>query len=486
MHEIIAILKKDVRRLWWQVAAMLAMCTTLGCLDAGRLAAQPGVVEGFLNVVLPLVWACLIAEAVHGEALVGDREFWMTRPYRWGRLLGAKALFVAAVVHLPSFLTDAGVLMAHGYNLMEVFPQLLLRQLLLAGGLTLPAMALGGLVSDLTKFVIGVPALCATLGLSLGLRQSTSFVFMVGGLVHLAIVLAGVAGVVILVLQYRQRRTRLARIVALSTLLALGVGTPLTAYWHAPVLTAVELPAADIHATMALQPPGPPGVHEAVTRSVFTILPFKTSGIPDQDNAQMASVRLEIAAANGVRYRYDLLGRKDFHITNLGGMNSELTSLFIEMNPRAYDRIKDSKVTITGSIGFLVYEWVHEVRMPIGAVRKVTRGLHCVGRIEGGPDDGPWLNVYCDTPGPDRVLAEVRIDGRLTQPSRGWFGAVGSPGAPLGWLSPLQRRQQKFGVDRSAKEALDGSPIFVVPVRMAGYSTVSFKATDVDLRGYTK
>ena len=125
MREILVILKKDVRRLWWQIAAAAAMSATVGWMDARRAVAQPGIVEGLLNMMLPLVWACLIAQAVLGEPLVGDREFWMTRPYRWPRLLTAKVLFVALFVHLPSLLTDAAILAARGYNPLAALPQLL-------------------------------------------------------------------------------------------------------------------------------------------------------------------------------------------------------------------------------------------------------------------------------------------------------------------------------------------------------------------------
>lgn len=58
------------------------------------------------------------------------------------------------------------------------------------------------------------------------------------------------------------------------------------------------------------------------------------------------------------------------------------------------------------------------------------------------------------------------------------------------WLSPLQRRQQSFGValppDLSVGEALGDAPIAIVPERLAGFATVSFKASGVDLREYSK
>jgi hypothetical protein len=36
---------------------------------------------------------------IHAEALVGDRRFWLTRPYEWKKLLGAKALFLLVFLY---------------------------------------------------------------------------------------------------------------------------------------------------------------------------------------------------------------------------------------------------------------------------------------------------------------------------------------------------------------------------------------------------
>jgi hypothetical protein len=404
MHEILVIFKKDVRRLWWQIAAMLAMSAAVGCLDARRAAAQPGIVEGLLNVLLPLVWACLIAQAVLAESLVGDREFWMTRPYRWPHLLGAKALFVALVVHAPSLVADIAILAARGYNPLAALPQLLAKQLLLAGGLTLPAMALAALVSNLTQFVIGGPVLLVTFAVAAGFRKIGLFAYMYGAGAYLATAVLGVAGVSILLLQYRQRRTRLARILAVSTLLAVAPLAPLVAYQQIFALNMIEFPAANIHAAMTLGPPDPRAVHGHFGRRVYTTLPFKFSGLPESDLAMMTSVTMEVSAANGVHYRYDP-PRADFDC-GLTGIRHGSTRLYLDMNNAAYDRIKDSTVTISGSVGFLVFERGREVPLPIGAARHVTASLHCSSTVMDDPYAGPLVSVFCDTPSRYGVLAE--------------------------------------------------------------------------------
>ncbi len=489
MHEILVILKKDVRRLWWQIAAAAAMSATVGWMDARRAVAQPGIVEGLLNMMIPLAWACLIAQAVHQEPLVGDREFWMTRPYRWPRLLAAKALFAALFVHVPSFLTDAAILAARGYNPIKALPQLLVKQLLLAEGLTLPAMTLAALVSNLTQFVIGVPLLFATLTAALGCPRTFPFHEIPYAVAHLAIAFLALAAVSIALLQYRVRRTRLARILAVSTLVAAGLLATLAAGQRMFTLTVAESPA-NIHAAMTLGPPDPRSVHAPFGRRVFTTLPFRFSGLPASERAWMVSLSMDIAGATGVRYHYAPPMRADFDV-GIGLIQHGSTSLFLGLNHAAYDRIKDSRVTISGTAGFLVYESGREVRLPAGSTAEVTEWMHCSSNLDARRYGDGELNVFCDSPSRGGVLADIRVyemsKGGL-RAERAAFGANTSPSPLVAWLSPLQRRQLIFLVPSSywTGDSLAERPISIVPERLAGYSTVSFRVSDIDLREYTR
>jgi|GEM_PF-3482342 len=59
--------------------------------------------RSLLQVAVPVFWLVMIARLVHEEAIVGDRQFWTTRPYQWSSLLGAKLLFVLVCIALPHF-----------------------------------------------------------------------------------------------------------------------------------------------------------------------------------------------------------------------------------------------------------------------------------------------------------------------------------------------------------------------------------------------
>ncbi len=81
--------------------------------------------------MLPILWLVLIARLIHDEALVGDQQFWLTRPYTWSALLAAKLLFLVLFVFVP-FLVMQCYLLAHaGLNPLASIPGLLLNLLYL-------------------------------------------------------------------------------------------------------------------------------------------------------------------------------------------------------------------------------------------------------------------------------------------------------------------------------------------------------------------
>ena len=81
MKLLLHILRKDARRLWLPLGVTLVLLGVLAHDDGWRSDSMPGLAEGWLNLLLPLAWALLAALAVHEESLVGDREFWTTRPH---------------------------------------------------------------------------------------------------------------------------------------------------------------------------------------------------------------------------------------------------------------------------------------------------------------------------------------------------------------------------------------------------------------------
>src|SRR4030088_2367087 len=121
MKQILNIFRKDLRRFWREIAVSLALLATYSWNDvrgwAGErnLLANAGLaalfgyqfLSGLVATLLPVAWAFLVVRVVQGEALVGDRQFWVTRPYEWKKLLAAKVTFAVLTINRPVPLADS-------------------------------------------------------------------------------------------------------------------------------------------------------------------------------------------------------------------------------------------------------------------------------------------------------------------------------------------------------------------------------------------
>ena len=98
MKQILHILRKDARHHWPEILAALILLTACFAEEprewAHRAPTTPffSFLAGALPVLLFVSWAFLIERLVHGESLVGERQFWITRPYEWRKLLAAQFL----------------------------------------------------------------------------------------------------------------------------------------------------------------------------------------------------------------------------------------------------------------------------------------------------------------------------------------------------------------------------------------------------------
>jgi hypothetical protein len=219
MTQALHILWKDIRHLWPDLLAYAALLLAFGIVapqtwDAGVLTnfyLQSFVV--LLEFILPMCWLFLITRAVHDESLVGDQQFWITRPYRWSSLLMAKLLFVFVCVALPFLLVQSALLLYAGLNPFHALPGLLETLLSYALIVWLPLSIAAALTATVAQSFLALVA-AILLGSSLlsimiafgGPRLSPPGVFPVF-VVLCVLLLAGT-----LLYQYATRNTRRTRL----------------------------------------------------------------------------------------------------------------------------------------------------------------------------------------------------------------------------------------------------------------------------------
>ena len=254
MTQVLGIFRKDARQLRVEIALSLAIAAALvwvipmqwnGPVETLWGAANHRMLElemmtRALSVLLVISWMLLIVRAVHAEALVGDRQFWVTRPYEWKSLLAAKALFVGAFVMLPLVLMQCAVLLRAGLNPLASLGGLAFDLLLVAGILIAPMMAVAAVTSDFVKMALSLVAVVLLLvGRVYAVTMHRSYTvptwllgrwLLLGNLLlpntgepgagrhpqlTIALLLLAVSGAALLV-QYARRRTAVARGILLA------------------------------------------------------------------------------------------------------------------------------------------------------------------------------------------------------------------------------------------------------------------------------
>src|SRR5437764_1977797 len=107
MREAWHIFKKDIQYLRIEIVLVLAM---IGIFTSIVSNGSPygmdiaGVIPGAWIVILfSIASTYLMARLIHAEAIPGDNQFWITRPYNWQSLFAAKVLFLIVFVHVPIF-----------------------------------------------------------------------------------------------------------------------------------------------------------------------------------------------------------------------------------------------------------------------------------------------------------------------------------------------------------------------------------------------
>lgn len=152
MNQILHIFKKDVHRHWPEILVSLAL---LGLFTRHELHPWQNsnafssfspyffILAGrYVTPATILFWGFLIVRVVQGESLVGDRQWWVTKPYEWWNLLAAKLLFIFVFISVPLFHVHLLLLQQFEFPILPNLSALLLTQIALYFVLFLPALLL--------------------------------------------------------------------------------------------------------------------------------------------------------------------------------------------------------------------------------------------------------------------------------------------------------------------------------------------------------
>lgn len=374
MRQTLHIFKKDVRHLWFEIAVAITAIAAFTFTGARRALWLVDPVTNrtaawtIVLILLPLVWWTLIARVIHDEALTGDRQFWITRPYSWKSLLAAKVLFILAFVNLPMLIGDVVILRAYGLHpLGTELPGLLWSQVLLAIVFVLPIATLSALTAGFVQLifailtpsvialVVAVVAPEAVLG---GFWNGTDWVRT-----YCLFLVISVAGSAILVWQYSARRTAAARLLAVGAAILAVLGMTLIPWSAAFKIQSwfskqrVEQPLARVDFDSR---------DKWLTRTVIEgervriELPLNITALPPDMSAKPEGFSVQLQAPDRTMWHTDqaLSG----YASNMG----QEFSLQVTVDGALYRKVKDEPIRVRGSLYLTVFGNRRTALVPFG------------------------------------------------------------------------------------------------------------------------
>jgi hypothetical protein len=393
MRQALHIFKKDLRYLRYEVALILGIALVFAALHARA----HGVGDPWwAEIALVATAVFLIGRLVLAEAIPGDRQFWITRPYRWQSLLGAKLLFIIAFVNVPVLLAHLFILILDGFPLGASVAGLLWSQFLLFSVVSLPFAALATLSSGMAPFIFSqLIALAAAFGIWEMLVPSATS--RLGGAVWVrySIALLAVVAIAIpvIVIQYKSRRTLFSRAYALG-----GI-----------VLGAVVFVALPWSATLALQSyvSKDPSLGSSimiglghVSGQAFWLarvrpkvelhLPISIQGIPEGTEFQADALSIALHSPDG---RAATLSMHDCGDLKRGSISAQAGAISVvcSAEPAFFNQEREQPLTLRASFYFTLFGNARAETIPLSdEPANAPDGLQCYTDVV----KAEW-DVYC-------------------------------------------------------------------------------------------
>jgi hypothetical protein len=298
-----------------------------------------------LNLCSSFFATLVIANVVHEDRIPGDTQFWITRPYRWKSLLGAKVLFILVFVNIPAFFAQAMIAARAGFAFQSNLGPLLWSQVLLLIVVEFPAVCVAALTSNLKQFVMSLIGAVVPVFLYRITRHPETpdqFTFAPSSVDWIGLTLAAsilaVAVVVIAYLQYWRRWSAASHAMAVcawtgAAMIALvGTSWELTAQTLLSAQPAqvadVRLDTDDVRAEVTRFPERP-------TIFIVRTAPIPVSGIPSGYELRGDQVFAQVEWPDG-----------ETHTSANGWLRGDSINIPIFLSEEVFNRERDQTATV--------------------------------------------------------------------------------------------------------------------------------------------
>jgi hypothetical protein len=363
LSQILNIFRKDFRHHWPEILVSLCVLITFAVEQPRKWTGEPlegRFLNGLLNllpILMVLAWAFFIVRLVQGESLVGDRQFWITRPYQWHKLLAAKLLSILLFIHLPFFVTQLTLLKIANFPVASSIPGLLYVHLLFLFAIVLPSITIGTITSGIGHASL---ALLAVFLLLLGVFLLSTVIPDMDFTIDATDTLQGIvylcASVTAILVQYIYRKTILSRLVVVGAVVTVFLVITLAPYGKLisedfPLATKEHpLPAQfTLDRTLSFghaQGKQPNFYGDQVELEI----PFQIAKLPDKTIVQLRAIKLDLDLPNGEHWTSHW--RSLYHSVSPGRTRDWPS---ISMKRAVFNHFKNAPVRAHASLGFNVF-----------------------------------------------------------------------------------------------------------------------------------
>jgi hypothetical protein len=410
------IVRKDLRLLW-PLVALVAIAQVVNVIlqtALGHFGEPPAlaVVGQAFPYVVWIAMVLLIAAAVHQDVLPGVTQDWLVRPIRRRDLLHAKLLFVLITGHVPMFLADVAHSAAEGFSFEDGVRAAVVHAVLVVVVLDVPVFAIATLTRNTTEvlvsFVVMWLVVLLVVGVGVAVHQGAPPPFASTGMQWMTPVfwslVAFVAALAVVPLQYFRRATKQGRMVVASALLV--APTLSFSSWDAAFSVQQWLsPKPDLARTIAVgfdprsaRPFGDGA--EVVTNTA--LLPLLISGAePDSIVASDRTVIRLIDGNGELIFAGTTTGgqpRDDFHVRV--GSESEIRTRQRIVLPEKIYRLARS-TSVRAELDYSLTLFQHDAATAIGATNGSARSK-----------EFGWCRTQIDQDGDDVEVGCLALGGR--------------------------------------------------------------------------
>jgi len=228
MKMALHILLKDLRRMRAEIPLYMLTCATWAFTKTHPIASEwlHDRLQ-YIPVVLFGLWGLITIRMVQGESLVGDREFWITRPYRWSYLMAEKFFALIVCLNVPLLVAQVYILHAAGIPMAWAqIPGLIFLSGAFALLITFPIAVFAAVTESIVQFLTAAAEILVFVFVMTWLPWSKLPASLSGteneaSVIGFAMIVPALAFV--LVWQYARRRTWLARIVVGAAVLSVPI-----------------------------------------------------------------------------------------------------------------------------------------------------------------------------------------------------------------------------------------------------------------------